>query len=206
MLKSSTWTGGDLWRLNTSIWAEGGSQQSTFSGVSKWFEDDELTRHRHLEVNELFLTLNQNNFDLTVGKKLFPTGICTLVSPSDRLRPVYAYDPIDPKEVGLWQTRFDYYLDRVTLTGAVLPVYMTPKVPHQSSRWMGDLGNKTVRDYNFQNVDASDADATFENEYPKIQWTNIGYFGKAKTTYAGYDLFLSVYAGLNPYYVLKRGG
>ena len=202
ILRFKTHTGVDPWRLDLSGWAQGGNQNSTFSGYERWFQDNASQDHRHLQMNELFLTLFRSDYDLVMGKKLFPTGINTLYSPSDRLRPVYAFDPLDPREVGIWQARADYYKDRLKLTGAILPVYTAPKIPHESSRWVGDTQR---RDYFFFGEERGVLpEGDLEEEIPKIRLENFSYFGKGKTTLSGWDLFASAYSGLNPYYVVKE--
>lgn len=204
ILRFNTFTGENPWRLDLSGWAQGGNQNSTFSGTERWFQDNNSQDHRHLQMNELYLTLFRSDYDLIMGKKLFPTGINTLYSPSDRLRPVYAYDPLDPEEIGIWQARIDYYRDRLKLTGAILPVYTAPKVPHESSRW---VGNAQKRDFFFYEEDVSEfekEDSKLEEEIPKIRLENLSYFARGKTTTKGWDLFASAYSGLNPYYVVKE--
>ncbi|MDO9529455.1 MAG: hypothetical protein Q7J27_09875 [Syntrophales bacterium] len=196
LLRFNTWTGNDRLRLNFSGWLEAGSQQDTYEGIFRWLQDNDRQR-RYLELNELYLTLFQDSYDVTLGKKIFKNGISTLFSPADRYRFTDSNDPIDPKDFGMWQTRLDYYLEKFTITGAILPVFNTGKVPSGHSRWSGDTG-----DYDIYEEDISDKD--IEEDFPTISINNVSYFARGKTTFRGWDLFFSAYHGLNPYYVLRE--
>jgi hypothetical protein len=201
LLRFNTWTGGDAWRFDVAGWVEGGNEQGVYSGVTRWFRDDAgRTERRHLEINELSGMISKSDYDLVFGKKIFKNGLSTLFSPANRLPVLDLIDPLDPKEFGLWQVKLEYYWDQYTLTGAVLPVFDGGKIPPPSSRWTGrtiDSVPRVPRDFDFRDIKAAAED------YPEIEPSNFGYFGRVKTTYHGWDMFFSVYDGLNPYPVLK---
>ena len=202
ILKFNTYTSGQNWRFEVDGWAEGGNQQHTYAGSSRWFQDSHRRIRRHVEVNELFMILNQEVFDIYLGKKIIKNNISTLYSPADRLRPQDVHDPFDPKDIALWQTRVDYYWDQITLTGTFLPAYMGEKNPHASSRWTGSRKGEN-RDFQFRD------DSDVEEDYPNVEADMFGYFVRAKATYSGWDVFTSFYHGPNPFSVLMekdRGG
>ena len=200
LLKFSDWVGGKKWRVDISGWAEGGSQKDTYAGVFYSLQDDDR-RRKYFEVNEIYYTLSQNDYNVTLGRKIFANGLSTLYSPSDRLRPRDGNDPLDQKELGIWQARLDYFLGPATITAAVLPVFQANKGPSETSRWMGSKRDNDNRDYDFHE-DASGNN--IEEDRANIAAKNIGYFGRYKNTYKGWDLFFSLYHGPNLYYVLRE--
>lgn len=201
LLRFNTWTGNDKLRLTLAGWLEAGTQQDTYEGIFRWPQDTD--RHRHyLELNELYFSLFQDSYDITIGKKIFQNGSSTLFSPADRYRPTDSNDPMDPKDLGMWQTRADYYLNKYTLTAAIFPIYNPAKPPSGHSRWSDTTGDYYIYDQDTTNKE-------IEEDFPNVSIDNVSYFARIKTTLAGWDLFVSGYHGLNPYYVLReeqRGG
>ncbi|MCX7816221.1 MAG: hypothetical protein N2317_01750 [Syntrophales bacterium] len=193
--------GKNNWDLNIGIWTEFGNERNTYSGTRfhEWWQDTER-RRRFLEVHELFLNITGTNYNAIIGKKTITNGISTLFVPADRMRPQDLNDPMDPKDLNLWQARVDYYLENFTLTGAFLPVYQENKVPSETSRWMGERRKGDPTEADFYDV----GNLGMESDKPKISDTNFGYFFRAKTTYKGWDLFFSYYHGPNPYYVIRE--
>lgn len=202
LLRFNTWTGNNKLRLTLSGWLETGTQKDTYEGIFRWLQDKDRQRH-YFELNELYLYLFQDSYDVTIGKKIFQNGISTLFSPADRYCPADSNDPMDPKKLGTWQTRFDYYWNKYTFTAAILPVYQPAKQPSPHSRWSDTTGDFDI--YDKENT----RNREIEEEFPDIEIDNVSYFARAKTTLAGWDLFVSGYHGVNPYYVLReeeRGG
>jgi len=200
LLRLNTWTGSDMLRLDLSGWLEAGSQKDTYEGVFRWPQDKDRQRH-YLELNELYLTLFQDDYDVMLGKKIFKNGISTLYSPADRYRFADLNDPLDPKDFGIWQTKIDYYIKEFTITAAIFPVFNAGKPPSGYSRWSGSTGDYDIYE---EDVDVSDDDNEIEDDFPNISINNVSYFARAKTTFRGWDLFTSAYHGLNPYYVLRE--
>jgi hypothetical protein len=191
-LELESWTTGDDWRVGVSGWLQTGTQDKTFSGIypdhGSFWRDKEDLEHRYLTLNELYLTLNFNAWDLTLGKKIFKNGLSTLYSPADKLRPVAGFDPLNVRDMGVWQVRADLYKNDFTYTVAVLPVYQPDKTPHTSSRW----------------VNAASTPPPPSADYPDIDAKDFGWFGRVKTTRSGWDLFASIYTGPGRQYVVKR--
>ncbi|MFA7257430.1 MAG: hypothetical protein WC047_07655 [Kiritimatiellales bacterium] len=193
VLELNTWTGGNDWRIDVSGWMQAGNQDHTFSGVSPdagaLFRDTDDQDHRYLTLNELYLTLNFNSWDLTLGKKIFKNGLSAIYSPADKLRPVAGYDPLNVRDLGIWQVRADFYRNQTTWTFAVLPVYQPDKVPHTSSRWV--------------NAPAGPSPAS---DYPDMDPKDFGWFVRGKTVKNGWDLFASLYTGPGRQYVMENRG
>ena len=187
-----TWTGGDDWRVDMSGWLQNGSQNNAFRGTNlganRFWVDRSEQEHRYLTINELFLTVNFDAWDLTLGKKIFKNGLSTIYSPADRLRPASGVDPINARDVGIWQVRSDIYKGDFTYTLALLPVWQPDKGPDNSSRWVNA------------------AAAPNPTEFPSTSVDNFGYFGRIKTTQNGWDLFASFYIGPGRNYVMQNQG
>ncbi len=208
-LELATWTGTDDWRVTASGWLDAGNQKKMYAGVTEWPQDLEQRRH-YAELNELYFTGYGGDADVTLGKKIFKNGISVLYSPANRYTAVEAHDPSDPRQIGRWQAQLDYYTGAFTYTGALLPVYQSSKYPLFNSRWLGESGG----DYLFYDLQTGglpalpagvDADQSqLEQERMPIDGKNLGWFGRAKTAWRGYDLFASLYDGPNQFYVLKR--
>jgi len=198
IFRFNTRTSSENWRVDVDGWAEGGNQKDEYMGVSNWFQDTQREEVRHLMINEFYGTFNQEQYDLTVGKKIFSNGISTLYSPADRFKPQDASDPIDVKDFGVWQARGDYYLDDYTITAVIFPVFESGKQPNNSSRWSGSTQDEDNRDYEHSD------ETELEEDYPDIEPENISYFARAKTVFRGWDLFFSAFHGLNPYSVIKE--
>lgn len=191
-LDLETWTSGENWRVDISAWTQAGNQAKTFSGSSPddggILRDMDELEHRHFVLNELYWTQSFESWDLTLGKKIAKNGLSTLYSPADVLRPVAGFDPLNVRDLGVWQAWADIFKGDYTWTLAVLPVYQPDKVPHPSSRWV--------------NVNAGGAQPA--NNYPDIGPKDFGWFGRVKTVRSGWDLFASLYAGPGRQYVLKQ--
>ncbi|MCP4163218.1 MAG: hypothetical protein GY760_24410 [Deltaproteobacteria bacterium] len=196
LFEFSTWTGSDKIQLHTTCWIEAGTQEDSYQGGARWFQDNEYYR-RYFECNELYFLFLLSDFDVTLGKKLFNNGISTLYSPSDRFRPSDVHDPLDQKQFGIWQTKVDYYIGDDTLTLAAFPVNTEKKVPAPGSRWWGETDEEGS---------GSSPYDTAENRSPDIEFKYIDCFVKYKTTISGWDLFVSMNTGPNPYEVLKEEG
>lgn len=186
-----TWTGAGIWTLHATGRLQYGNQHDTFSGIypapGRFLRDKDDQTHRIFNLNELYLTLEFNDWDLTLGKKIFSNGLSPLYSPADTLRPVAGFDPFNVQDQGIWQVRADLYQNEHTWTVAVLPVYQPDKVPHNSSRWVNaPVGGDPV------------------TIYPESKFSDFGWFGRFKTVQNGWDLFASIYAGPGRQYVIKE--
>jgi hypothetical protein len=193
VLNLETWTGGTDWRVDVSGWLQNGSQDKTFSGISPYkgrlFRDTDDMDHRYITLNELYMTLNFNSWDLILGKKILKNGLAAIYSPADKLRPAAGFDPLNARDLGVWLAQADLYRGDYTWTLAVLPVYQPDKVPHTSSRWVNAPAGQPP-----------------ESDYPDIDPKNFGWFSRVKTTKSGWDLFASLYTGPGRQYVMKQTG
>ena len=181
-----------------AMWVEFGNQKSTYRGVGDFPEDRDDTR-RHVEFNELNWVGSWDDFDLTLGKKIFKMGISTLYSPSDRISPKGLNDPFNPRELGTWLAKVDAFKGNTTYSLAVIPFFTPLKRPHSSSRWSG-AGESTnsIESLIPNNLPS----ATTVEEFPKRTLKNVQSILKVKTTVKGWDLFAAAFHGPNFFPVL----
>jgi hypothetical protein len=189
--------------LNVGGWIEYGNEENTYSGTSfSEFWQDMDRRRRIMDISDLYLNYSRDTFNFLVGKKTLTNGMSTLYLPSDRMRPQDLNDPMDVKDLNVWQARMDYDVaEATTLTTAFLPVYQPQKTPSETSRWMGErkLGDSTE----FDLYDAGNAN--MKEDVAKVTDTNFGYFARFKKKgFHGWDLFASFYHGPNPFYVVRE--
>jgi len=202
LFKFSTWSGKDNFKVQLSGWAEAGSQDDSYEGVVHWPIDNDNDR-RYFELNELFVLYSGDSIDFTVGKKIFNTGICTLFTPSDIFSPADLHDPLDPKQLGVWQIKTDYYVNDHTFEFAVMPIYTNTKAASGDSRWWGDTSHSLTIQSFINNINKVVRDYIITPDEPDISWEYVSYFTKYKTTKNGWDFFVSASSSPSPYSVLK---
>jgi len=176
--------------LNVGGWVEYGNEENTYSGTSfSEFWQDMDRRRRIVDINDLYVNYSRDTFNFLVGKKTLTNGISTLYLPSDRMRPQDLNDPMDVKDLNIWQARIDYDVaEATTLTAAFLPVYQTQKTPSEASRWMGE--RKQGDSTEFDLYDAGNANV--KDDVAKVTDTNFGYFARFKKKgFHGWDFFAS---------------
>ena len=189
--------------LNVGGWVEYGNEENTYSGTSfSEFWQDMDRRRRILDISDLYINYSRETFNFLIGKKTLTNGMSTLYLPSDRMRPQDLNDPMDVKDLNIWQARLDYDVaEATTLTAAFLPVYQPQKTPSDTSRWMGE--RKQGDSMEFDLYDAGNAN--MREDVPKFSDTNFGYFARFKKKgFHGWDLFASFYHGPNPFYVVRE--
>ncbi|MBC8549913.1 MAG: hypothetical protein H8D23_09690, partial [Candidatus Brocadiales bacterium] len=178
-----------------AMWVEFGNQKATYRGVGDFPEDRDDTR-RHVEFNEINWVGSWDDFDLTLGKKVFKMGISTLYSPSDRISPKGLNDPFNPRELGTWLAKVDVFKGNTTYSLAVIPFFTPLKRPHSSSRWSGAGESVNSLESLIPNDLVTGATTTTsEEEFPKRTLKNVQAIFKVKTTVKGWDFFLAAFHG-----------
>jgi len=203
LFKFSDKTGYKDFTLNVGGWVEYGNEENTYSGTSfSEFWQDMDRRRRILDISDLYINYSRETFNFLIGKKTLTNGMSTLYLPSDRMRPQDLNDPMDVKDLNLWQARMDYDVaEATTLTAAFLPLYQPQKTPSETSRWMGE--RKKGDSTEFDLYDAGNAN--MKEDVPIFSDTNFGYFARFKKKgFHGWDLFASFYHGPNPFYVVRE--
>ena len=203
-LEGETKVAREKYIFNVAGWAEGGNQEGTYSRATQFMRDNEH-RRRHLEINELYVTVTSENFDITLGRKIVQMGLSTLYTPTDRISPRDLNDPLEPKTYGVWLGSVDYYQKETTFTVAVFPFFSPNKTPDRTSIWTGKSseGSTATPDYDFDE-DEIESGVSIEEAFPH-PWEVQGLL-KAKTVFKGWDLFIAAFRGFSPLPVLKEMG
>jgi hypothetical protein len=187
-------------RFNISGWAESGFQKQTYSGVSDKFQDNDRRRN-YLELNSFFLNGFFDNFNISLGKKIFIDGLSTIYSPANRYGARDLNDPFDPRMFGNWIGQVDVPIKNLGITLAVLPIYQNVKSPSNISRWV-DRSKWNVDRSKWNN--ALHSNLITEEEIPDFAWEDMSYFFRTKGVFKGWDLFLSLFHGFNQYAVIRE--
>lgn len=198
-LKAETFAARDAWRVDLSGWIDIGNSEDTYAGVREFMQDQD-SRRRIFQINDMYGTWSDGNLDVKAGLKVFQNGISTLWSPANIHAPIDFHDPTNARRLGKWLVELDYAIDTITLTGVVFPVPEENKIPGGTSRWLSNSD-----DFYFRALaNSGGGPVIIETDSPEVAFDNFSYLGKAKAVMRGWDVFLSAYYGLNPYYVLKR--
>jgi hypothetical protein len=199
LLELETFTGTKDWRLGLSGWVQGGTQTSTYGGVTHFIQDRQSKR-RYAHLNEAYgqitgLDLGPGALDITAGTKIFKNGIATLYSPGDRYSAADFTDPLDTFTLGVWQLRTDYSIGNFTITTALLPVFQRAIEPHEDSRWLANSA-----DFSFPGTDAT---IDVKTDVPDLSPNNFSYFGRLAGTVAGWDFFVAPYWGMSSAFITR---
>jgi len=203
LLKFTDKTGYKNLDLNIGAWVEYGNEENTYSGTSfSEFWQDMDRRRRIFYINDLYLNYSRDTFNFLIGKKTITNGMSTLYLPSDRMRPQDLNDPLDVKDLNVWQAKLDWDVaESSTVTMAFLPIYQPQKQPSEASRWMGE--RKQGDSTEFDLYDAGNLN--MKEDTPRITDTNFGYFARFKKKgFHGWDFFFSYYHGPNPFWVVRE--
>ncbi len=190
--------------FSLAMWFEFGNQKATYRGVGDFPEDRDDTR-RHVEFNEINWVRSWDDFDITLGKKVYKAGICAIYSPSDRISPKGLNDPFNPRELGTWLAKVDFFKGNTTYSLTVIPYFTPLKRPHTSSRWSGVGGSTFSLESLIPNdLPTSNVTTTSGERFPRRTLKNVQGIFKVKTTVKGWDFFLQAFHGPNFFPVLTQ--
>jgi len=227
MLKFNTWTGEDNVSFHLDGWAEWGTLDDTWAGVTPVLPDDDRER-RILEISQVYGLVDFKDFGLTLGKKIIPENTAAIAPISQVYHPLDLNDPTEYRTLGVWQITLDKPLgDSTQISASVFPGYQDPKIPSSSSRWMSanldegrwysdlfgteDLDDITafilyyfgdvIETSSFLQSLLTDPSVTVvtANDTPDNELDEMGYSGMVKSAWGNLDMFSSVYYGPNPY-------
>ena len=169
--------------ITTNGWLELGNRKHVYGEIKNSFDDRDELRSRFV-LSELYFLESFDNFDLTLGKKVYKQGKGMLFSPSDKLSPTDTIIPMAPLAIGGWLVSLDYYIGANTFTFLISPRLSPGKSPGQYSRWSNDISGREL---------------PLTSDYPKgLNSENTQALFKYETTFWGTDWFLSAFNGPNP--------
>jgi len=225
----NTWVGDEEKSFHFSGWLEYGSQEDTYSGLTRFWLDKGRER-RILEINQAYGRFYLGEVELTFGKKVLPPDTNSIYPLSGYYHPLDLNVPVEPKTFGPWQVSADYTINDSSFTAYIFPVFQDHKIPGARSRWMinseytqywfedefGFLSDfdsiRSLLLYYFGDIlglnetlkDLLDNETVvFENDLPEIKLEEMGYGVKFTTSFGFFDLFGSFFYGPNPYPVIR---
>jgi hypothetical protein len=167
-------------RAVATAWFEYGKPSRFYRSPLQIFNDRKEGR-APIHINELYLTNNWTNTDLSVGKRIFKSGTGLLISHIDKITPKDLYDPLDFKDLGNWMIRLDHYIGRMSLSYALIPYFF----PNKSS--VNTLAT------------VDDTILIPEQLYPRGDQKSFTHYAQLKTIIYGFDLIFGLKYGPNTY-------
>jgi len=199
--------GTDDWRVSFGFIHSFGNQEDTYIPAFEnleerewqdWLRDSRRERS-YLSIEELYLSIFFNDFDLFIGKKLLTNTLSTIYCPADIYNAVDSNSPFHSDTLGKYLLELDYYVGNFSITAAIFPVYQGGKSFSPLSRW-GYYSTIELEDITGVPIDQ------LIDDHPDISWENISYFLRLKANLPRIDFFLSGFYGLNGNQVLKLDG
>ncbi len=189
---------GENIRLDTAGWIEYGMPNPhRWAGGFELFQDEEIFS-RPVVLNELYVTAPIGNWDLVLGRAVQRNTVSVLYPLADRYIARDFNDPMDPKILGVWQARADYYRSDWQYSLAALPVFQPPKTPGIESRWWIRRVEPVIGE-----PIPPGATGRIERSVPGVTFENTGVLATIRTRRQGWDFFTSAYHGYSPYPVMR---
>lgn len=174
---------------------------STLEGENKGFlrsPGDRAFQPAYVDLETLYVTHEADDYEIVVGKDLVSTGVAELFSPANRFGMSNGANPQHADDMGVWQTRIDYFLDEDTLSFHVMPFEEHAPLPNLGSRWLGSSADAAF--YSLDLDTTLPIDEHFHRRRPK----NWGYLLHYRGVREGYDFFGVAHHGPSPYAVLRN--
>ena len=159
-------------------------------GVRFQIPDDDL--HRSIvALKEGWADFRRGPFELSVGKQLYAWGTADVFNPTDNLNPRDYMDPIDSEKMGVWSVAARATLGATQITFVVVPVFTPSRLPLADSRWAPPPPSTPI------------PAMTAARDLPEVEWSNVQYGGRVRTTVTGWDLSASYFEGFETTPVIK---
>ncbi len=180
------------WAHVTAVVEARGDDADLTDGV--YFQIPETEERRSiLNLREAVLRLRHDPVEVTLGKQVFAWGTGDAYNPTDLVNPYDALDPIDAEKMGVYSAAVRVTRGVTSGLFVVIPAFTPTREPLQPSRWTPP----TVAP-GFVVLD--------ERQVPPVEFENIQYAARVKTTLRGVDLALSYFEGFERTPVLRLGG
>lgn len=174
-------------------------------------ERDQGKKRRNVQFNQFYYTRSFDSFDLTFGKKMIESGVSEIFSPADRFNraDVIPEGKLD-REEGVWLAEYSLYKGSNIFKFSILPVFEQSREISKHSRWTLTPSVQEITEnpgfLNFTDVNSGNAPKDVEEEFPEASFDNIQLKGTYKTTFKGWDFFVTGFHGYSPYFLLKDEG
>ena len=152
---------------------------------------------RILDTKEAYLTFEEDDYDVLIGRTILSVGLAELYSPANRFGLVDAINPNYTQELGVWKTTINYYINDDTISYSILPYHERSPAPTGRSRWLGKSG-----DPNFFGLPAGVTDVKEEfNAVTDVPaWGHLLQYNAVRE---GYDFFLLMHHGPSTFFVVS---
>ena len=125
-----------------------------------------------LGIKEFYMIKTNNNHDFIIGKKIFKPGLSTIYSPANIYDTVIAPDPLDPYTIGVWLTKFNYYINNNSSYSIIfMPFISKAKTASVLSRWSGNYYQNNYYD-SFDDVNGTVKEDTNNHIRIALQYKN----------------------------------
>jgi len=182
--------------FDTTVFFMGGNFSDTYRTKGVLLEEfrDLKKRVPFVGLKESYYLHNFDNYDLTIGKKIYANTASMIYCPSDIYNQTLAPDPLDPYKVGVWLTKLDYYKNDARYSLVFFPFTSQSKPTSEKTRWSGDESVKTTG--TFTGVTAAEINQDRNNKIRGV----LGY----RNSINGYDIVANLGAGPSLYSVLLK--
>ena len=161
---------------------------------------------RILEARRAFVRLEEDDYDVVIGKALVPVGLSNLFIPSNRYELADAAEPTRVETMGVWQINVNYYIEDDKLSYTFMPYHERSSSPDGLSRWLGSSGDPTFFSLPSTVTTTSPGGGT---QAPEERFWSIGdvkswgHLLHYKGVRSGYDFFALAHFGPSAYPVVK---
>jgi hypothetical protein len=120
--------------LKIDLFMQHGTEEDHYILENPFDLDDDI-RARNFDFTQLYLKKSIGDLDMVLGKQRIDAAVNTLYSPINRISPVDATHPHDPRYLGVPQAVWTYYKEKSTTEFHFIPFYQESKPPGPGSRW-----------------------------------------------------------------------
>ena len=196
----------DRWSFNASLLLQGSTYEDDLRGVFARPGTNER-KGRILELKEAYLTFEEDEYDISLGKSLNAVGLSELFSPANRFGLVDAIHPMYLEELGLWKATFNYYVEDDSISYSLMPFHERSPRPDGRSRWLGSSGDSTFFELDPELGIDPEGNPQLEDEFrSSTDLESWGHLLQYNAVREGFDYFGLVHYGPTLYSVVKKEG
>ena len=196
----------DRWSFSTSLLLQGSTYEDDLRGVFARPGTNER-KGRILELKEAYLTFEEDEYDISLGKSLNAVGLSELFSPANRFGLVDAIHPMHLEELGVWKATFNYYVEDDSISYSLMPFHERSPRPDGRSRWLGSSGDSTFFELDPELGLDPNGNPKLEDEFrSSTDLESWGHLLQYNAVREGFDYFGLVHYGPTLYSVVKKEG
>ena len=196
----------DRWSFNASLLLQGSTYEDDLRGVFARPGTNER-KGRIVELKEAYLTFEEDEYDISLGKSLNAVGLSELFSPANRFGLVDAIHPMYLEELGVWKATFNYYVEDDSISYSLMPFHERSPRPDGRSRWLGSSGDSTFFELDPELGIDPEGNPQLEDEFrSSTDLESWGHLLQYNAVREGFDYFGLVHYGPTLYSVVKKEG